>query len=445
MNLDSRRPPVTSRKFSSSAVENLILEIKNSIVDKKLAWLFENCFPNTLDTTVSYREINGKPDTFVITGDIPSMWLRDSTGQIWPYLALAKEDLNLDNLIKGVINRQAKSILIDPYANAFNDGPIGSQWENDLTDMKPELHERKWELDSLCYVIRLACGYWKKTADNSCFDHNWKKAMKLVLKTFKEQQRKKNTGPYKFQRITAWQTDTVPGGGYGNPVKPVGLIYSIFRPSDDAAIFPFLIPSNLFAAVSLEQLADIFTEVYEDKDFAGECFVLAEEIKKAVNNYAVYKHPDYGEVFCFEIDGFGNRLLMDDANIPGLLSLPYLGCTDIEDEIYKNTRKFALSNDNPYFFKGKYGEGLGSPHTLTDNIWPMSIIMRAMTSKNDEEIVQCLNMLKKTHAGKGFMHESFRKNNPEKFTRQWFAWANSLFSELIIKINEERPYILRKN
>ena len=228
----SHRPPPDQRRFISRAVEETIGRVKAAIGDPELAWLFENCFPNTLDTTVDYSIANGVPDTFVITGDIEAMWLRDSTAQVWPYLPLADGDVHLQNLLAGVIRRQTKCILIDPYANAFNKGPGESPWKDDLTDMKPELHERKWEVDSLCYPIRLAHGYWKATGDTSPFDDDWRRAMHLVVRTFREQQRKEGRGPYRFQRVTGWQTDTVAGGGYGNPIRPVGLICSIFRPSD---------------------------------------------------------------------------------------------------------------------------------------------------------------------------------------------------------------------
>jgi len=235
----SARPPVRKRKFRSKAVEETIREIESFLgSDNELAWLFSNCFPNTLDTTVTFSEKEGRPDTFVITGDIHAMWLRDSSAQVWPYVPLAPRDPQLKALIAGVINRQVKCIHIDPYANAFNDGPGQSEWMNDLTDMKPELHERKWEIDSLCYPVRLAHGYWKATGDTSVFDASWSSAMRLIIKTFREQQRKDNPGPYKFQRVTGWQTDTVAGAGYGNPINPVGLIVSIFRPSDDATIWP---------------------------------------------------------------------------------------------------------------------------------------------------------------------------------------------------------------
>ncbi|MGE5680490.1 MAG: glycoside hydrolase family 125 protein, partial [Bacillota bacterium] len=281
----SQRPPENKRKFVSEAVEAKIKVVKNSISDDEIAWLFENCFPNTLDTTVELNTIDGKPDTFVITGDIHAMWLRDSTAQVWPYLPLTNQDKKLKELIAGVINRQVKCILIDPYANAFNSGPTGSHWEKDLTKMKPELHERKWEIDSLCYPVRLSYGYWKTTNDASAFDKNWQLAMKLIVKTFIEQQRKVNPGPYSFQRVTSWQSDTVPLSGWGNPTRPVGLIHSMFRPSDDCCVYPFLIPSNLFAQKTLLQLSEIFLEVFNDRNFSDQCSAFSEEIHQAIENY----------------------------------------------------------------------------------------------------------------------------------------------------------------
>ena len=437
------RPPINSRKFVSEVVEETILKVKQQIADEVIAQLFESCFPNTLDTTINFNIVNGKPDTFVITGDINAMWLRDSTAQVWQYLPLVKSDENLKEMIKGVINRQTKCVLLDPYANAFADGTASSEWTSDLTEMKPGLHERKWELDSLCYTIRLAYNFWKITGDASCFDEDWRSAAKQIYKTFVEQQRKNDLGSYKFGRITAWSTDTVPGNGYGNPVNPNGLIVSAFRPSDDATIFPFLIPSNFFAAISLKQLAVMTESIYDDSDFSQKCIALAEEVETALNDYAIVNHPKYGDILAYEIDGFENKLLMDDANIPNLLSLSYLSCLSPVDPLYLNTRKFVLSQSNPYYFEGNSANGVGSPHTLINRIWSMSIIMRAITSYDDEEITLCLRMLKNTHAGTFLMHESFDKNNPADFTRSWFAWANSLFGELIIKIVNEKPYLLR--
>ena len=433
----SQRPKANDRLFKSEAVEATIVKIKKLLTNPRLAWMFENCFPNTLDTTVHYRLLNGEDDTFVYTGDIHAMWLRDSGAQVWPYVQLANKDPHLKKMLAGVINRQTKCILIDPYANAFNDGPVGGDWMSDLTDMKPELHERKWEIDSLCYPIRLAYYYWKVTGDVSVFSSDWVKAMELVLKTFKEQQRKDGVGPYKFQRVTERQLDTMSNNGLGNPVKPVGLICSAFRPSDDATTFQFLIPSNFFAVTSLREAAEILTTVKKNTKLAQECTDLAQEVETALKKYAINDHPQYGKIYAFEVDGFGNQLLMDDANAPSLLSMAYLNAMDVNDPIYQNTRRFVWSEDNPYFFKGSAGEGIGGPHIGYDMVWPMSIMMKAFTSTDDQEIRTCIKMLMDTDAGTGFMHESFNKNDAANFTRAWFAWQNTLFGELILKLVDD--------
>ena len=440
----SKRPTKADRKFTSKAVEKVIREVKKAIGNEELAWMFENCFPNTLDTTVKFKIENEKPDAFIITGDIDAMWLRDSTAQVWPYLRLVNEDNELKELVRGLIFRQSKLIQIDPYANAFNDGPLGSKWESDNTEMKPELHERKWEIDSLCYPIRLAYHYWKTTNDKSCFDQDWVLAMQSILRTFKEQQRKESRGPYSFTRQASKASETLIENGFGHPVKPVGLIVSSFRPSDDATILPFLIPSNHFALVSLRQLSEIATDAMGDDDLALNAESLADEVEEALMQFGYGNHPDFGKILAYEADGFGNVLFMDDANIPSLLALPYLGAMVADDPIYQNTRKFLLSQSNPWFFKGKYAEGIGGPHVGADMVWPMSIIMRALTSADNEEIMTCLKMLMATHAGTGFMHESFHKDDPTQYTRDWFAWANTLFGELIYKIYRERPELLKK-
>lgn len=440
----TNRPPESMRTFRSKAVEDEIVKVSRKIKDPEIAWMFENCYPNTLDTTVKFQKKDGQPDTFIITGDIDAMWLRDSTAQVWPYLHLVNHDTDLQDLFKGLIARQVKCILFDPYANAFNDGPIGSYWETDLTDMKPELHERKWEIDSLCYPVRLAYHYWVETGDSSPFGHEWMEAARAILKTFKEQQRKDSKGPYRFMRVTEKATDTMPGNGYGNPVVPNGLICSAFRPSDDATTFLFLIPSNYFAVVSLRQMADIAEKIYKDTLLAESCRELAGEVETALGKYAVAEHPYMGRVIPYETDGFGNCLFMDDANIPSLLSLPYLGAIDSHDQLYRNTRRLILSRYNPWYFEGTTASGIGGPHVGEEMIWPMSLIMQALTSDSDDEIVRCLTWLKNSHAGTGFMHETFHKDDPEKFTRSWFAWANTLFGELILTIASARPHLLNQ-
>jgi hypothetical protein len=437
------RIPESKRNFTSQAVENAIKEFKNGVKDKELSWLFENCFPNTLDTTVTHTSDNGKPDTYVITGDIDAMWLRDSSAQVWPYLNFVKEDQPLQQLIAGVIRRQTAYILKDPYANAFYHEPdkVG-EWAKDLTDMKPGVHERKWEIDSLCYPIRLAYQYWKITGDTSPFDSKWQEGIKSSLKVFRDQQRKEDLGSYKFQRTTPVGTDTLPMSGYGYPVKPVGLICSAFRPSDDATVYSFLIPSNFFAVVSLRQAAEMMKAIADDDKTAGELTKLAKEVEVALKNYAIVDDKKFGKIYAYEINGFGSFNLMDDANVPSLLSLPYLGAVSDNDEIYVNTRKFVLSDSNPFFFKGKAGEGIGGPHVGADMIWPMAITMRGLTSHDNAEIRNCIKMLKSSHAGTGFMHETFHKDNPEKFTRSWFAWANTLFGEFLWKTYKNNPGLL---
>ena len=434
----SARPAKQERLFRSDAVERKIKEVKKLLKNPYLAWMFENCFPNTLDTTVHYRTgADGEDDTFVYTGDIHAMWLRDSGAQVWPYVQLANQDEELRKMLRGVILRQWKCINIDPYANAFNDGPTGGEWMSDLTDMKPELHERKYEIDSLCYPIRLAYHYWQVTGDASVFGSEWLQAIRNILDTFREQQRKEGPGTYHFQRRTERQLDTVQNDGYGHPVKPVGLIASCFRPSDDATTFQFLIPSNFFAVTSLRKAAEVLAAVNGDNDTAAECRALATEVEEALRRYAVYQHPVYGPIYAFEVDGFGNQLLMDDANVPSLLAMAYLGDVPADDAVYRNTRRFVWSEDNPYFFRGSAGEGIGGPHIGYDMIWPMSIMMKAFTSTDDAEITRCIRMLMQTDAGTGFMHESFHKDDPKNFTRAWFAWQNTLFGELILKLIDD--------
>jgi len=438
------RPPLSRRKFTSPAVEQLIVDFTNSTANRELAWLFGNCFPNTLDTTVDFSMQNGRPDTYVITGDIDAMWLRDSSAQVWPYLPLMKQDSGLQQLISGVINRQTRCILKDPYANAFyKDEDKVSEWKKtDLTDMKPGIHERKWEIDSLCYPVRLGYGYWKATGDQSPFDKDWNQAMHLIIQTFREQQRKQGQGPYSFQRETSWATDGVAMSGYGYPAKYTGMIYSMFRPSDDATVFPFLIPSNCFALVILGYLSEMALHISKDRTLARESSALADELKNGIDNYGTVIHPRYGSLYVYETNGFGSHHLMDDANIPSLLSLPYLQYASLQDVIYRNTRDYVLSEENPFFFKGSAGEGTGGPHAGKDMIWPLGVCMRALTSTDDREIKFCLQMLQHSNAGTGYMHESFQKDDVSNFTRKWFAWANTLFGELVWKIFREKPYLL---
>ena len=428
----SNRPAPEKRCFSSEAVERTIAELSSKLTNPKLAWMFSNCFPNTIDTTVEYDEQAG--DTFVITGDIHAMWLRDSGAQVWPYLRLAGEDEHLRKMLAGVLMRQFRCIAIDPYANAFNKGPSGSKWESDITQMNPWLHERKWEVDSPCYVLRLAHGYWKATGDTSVFGDEWLEAVRAILRTFREQQRYEGQGPYSFMRRTPRGKDTKSWGGFGAPVKPCGLICSSFRPSDDASVLEFLIPSNFFAVSTLRKAAEILEGPCKQGKLARECRTLADEVAGALEEYAMVEHPKYGKIYAYEVDGFGSAILMDDANVPSLLAMPYLGCVSANDPVWQNTRRFVLSTDNPCYFEGTALKGVGGPHVGLGWVWPMSIIMQAFTSSDDAEIRDCIRTLISTDAGTGFMHEAVWKDDPAKFTRSWFAWANTLFGELILDL-----------
>ena len=433
-----QRPQPEARLFTSEAVEQEIARVCGMLENPRLRWMFANCYPNTLDTTVHYGEDSeGQPDTFVYTGDIPAMWLRDSGAQVWPYVRYVSEDPELRKMIAGVIRRQFKCICIDPFANAFNVEPVGPANSSDWPAANPYVFERKWEIDSHCYPIRLAYEYWKVSSDASVFDDTWIEAMTKILAVMKDQQRKDGPGRYRFLRVTDRQLDTKCVVGRGNPVKPVGLIASAFRPSDDATTFEFLVPSNFMAVTSLRKAAEILSAVNGREDLAAECTALAAEVEAALKEYAVVEHPEFGKIYAYEVDGFGSHFLMDDANVPSLLAMSYLGDVPADDPIYQNTRRFVWSKANPYFFEGTAGEGIGGPHIMAEVIWPMSIMMKAFTSDDDQEIRDCICQLMTTDAGTGFMHESFYRNDSETFTREWFAWQNTLFGELILKIIDD--------
>ncbi|AXI84464.1 metal-independent alpha-mannosidase [Xylella taiwanensis] len=441
----SRRPPKAQRRFVSPAVEQHLTQIKAKIADPELAWLFENCYPNTLDTTVTTGTRNGKPDTVVITGDIQALWLRDSAAQVHAYVPLSREDPALRHMLHGLIQRHAACIRLDPYANAFlpDDATQPLQWAvHDITEMQPGIGERKWEVDSLCYPIRLAHAYWRASDDTTPFDDDWRDAMHIVLRTFSEQQRLETRGPYTFQRPAPLATETLMLEGYGAPTRPNGMLHAMFRPSDDACVYPLLVPANLFAVVTLRQLATMSEAIHHDVAFASECRALAHDIEQATQRFGQRRDTDNQPFWVYEVDGYGNQLFMDDANAPSLLSLAYLGCCASTDPVFLRTRTLAWSERNPYFYRGRAATGVGSPHTGLKTIWPMSIIHYALASHDDTQIQQCLHWLKSTHAGTGFMHEAFNQDDANTFTRGWFAWANSLFGELIIDLAQRKPHLL---
>ncbi|RED47506.1 glycoside hydrolase family 125 protein [Seonamhaeicola aphaedonensis] len=443
-NFVSKRPPKQERLFTSESIEQVIKKVKKQLKDPELAWLFENCFPNTLDTTVFYKEENGRPLTHIITGDINAMWLRDSTCQVWPYIPYTKKDKKLKKMVAGLINWQADCVLVDPYANAFKkDISEKTHWINDITDMKDELHERKWEINSLLFVIRLAYEYWKVTGDTQVFDDNWEKAMVLIYDTLKEQQRFESPGPYSFMRISQSANEVVANNGYGRPTRKIGMIHATHR-QDDACVFPLYVPDNLMAVVELKHLAEMFENIRNNKKHARLCLEMADQVDEAIKDYAIINHRVFGDMYAFEVDGYGSHILLEESTVPNLMSLPYVGACSVEDFVYQNTRKWLLSDWNPKFVRGKRDEGIGSTHYAEPPkmIWPLSTISRALTANNEDEILFCIEQLKRSNAGTGFIHESYLPDNPDKFTRPWFSWVNTYFGEMILILLKKHPELL---
>ena len=436
-----RRPAPAVRRFASPAVERVITEVSSAIADPRLATLFSNCLPNTLDTTIDHHlDADGHPDTHVITGDIDAMWLRDSAAQVWPFLPLASSDAALRPMLAGVVRRQARCVLLDPYANAFYRDPVLGYWRHDRTEMRPGVHERKWELDSLAYFFRLSHGYWAATRDPSPFDDTWRRAVAHAFATLRVERDAADPerSPYRFERPGG---SALPNGGRGLPARACGLIRCAFRPSDDIVKFPFLVPANAMLAVALRDLASLLVTLGHPA-LATEASTLSTGLFEALETHALVHHPRHGEIWAYETDALGGVHLMDDANVPSLLSLPYLGFCARDDARYLRTRAFCLSSDNPHYVVGAAASGIGSPHTGPGTIWPMALTMRALTARDDEEIIACLRTLLATHAGEGLLHESFHADDPARFTRPWFAWANTLFGELVLTLHRERPHLL---
>ncbi len=395
--------------------------------------MFENCFLNTLKTTT--QTLPGG-QTFVITGDIPAMWLRDSTAQVMHYVRFAGEDKALAKLIEGLIARQMKYILLDPYANAFNksdakrlghkDRPLPSRW----------VWERKYEVDSLCNPVLLSWRYYEETGAGSWMDEGFHRALNVIVDTFTVEQNHEKSSPYTFERDNCPPSDTLPRNGRGTETTYTGMTWSGFRPSDDACQYGYLIPANLMAVKALEYIG-AFAGMLHDPALQKKTAALIDEIGQGIRDHGHVNHPVYGDIYAYEADGLGHHLLMDDANVPSLLALPYLGVCPPDDPTYLRTRAFVLSPDNPYYRKGATAAGVGSPHTPEGYIWPISLCVQAMTSLDTTEASELVKMLLNTHAGTGFMHESFDPGDPNKFTRSWFAWANSMFGETIFRLHEK--------
>ena len=396
----------------------------------EMAALFHNCFPNTLDTTTTLEEDG---TTFILTGDIPAMWLRDSSAQVHQYLPFAHQDPQLRRIFEGLIRRQARYILTDPYANAFNRNPDNAGFPDDVTEQNPWVWERKYEVDSLCNPVCLAWEYWKATGSTAAFEETFHKALHVIVALWRKEQRHGTHSDYSFKRPGAPVSDSLPFDGKGSPVHFTGMTWSGFRPSDDACRFGYLIPANMHAVVSLRHMAELAEAVFADAGLALEALRLADEIDDGIRTYGIYRHPIHGDMYAYETDGFGNYNLMDDANVPSLLSIPYLGYAPADDPVYVNTRRFILGAENPHHHVGKVVRGIGSPHTPPGYVWPIALAMQALTSEDPDEIRALAGMLAKADAGTGYMHESVDPDRPEIYTRPWFAWANSLYAEMLLK------------
>lgn len=399
----------------------------------KLAEMYSRCFESTWETTLQRSE----GTVFLVTGDIPAMWLRDSSAQVYHYLPFASQYEEVGDAICQLMKRQFMYISLDPYANAFNKEPNGSCWEHDDTSFapgaEPWIWERKYEIDSLCYPIRLAHGFWKQTGRADWLDESFLRAADAVLAVWEREQHHAEQSDYYFNRTNCPVSDTLPCAGRGNPVAYTGMTWSGFRPSDDACRYGYLIPANFFAVRSLEMLTEMLIALQPVPALITRARKLHDEIQAGLHAHAVVEHPDFGPVYAYEVDGMGNFHLMDDANVPSLLSLPYLGCVKADDPVYLNTRRMLLSKVNPYYYEGTAAKGIGSPHTPPGYVWPISLCIQGLTSEDREEILSLIDTLSAIDADTFLMHEGVDVNNPMNFTRDWFAWANSIFSEFIEK------------
>lgn len=417
----------------ATLTENEIVQmVQERMKDRpKIIEMFKNCYQNTLETTI-HRHDDGT--VFMLTGDIPAMWLRDSVNQLRPYLILAGQDEDLQAVIEGVLKTQLQSILLDPYANAFNEFDNGKGHQADRTAMSGWIWERKYEIDSLCYPLQLAYLYWKNTGKTSHFTPTFVEAARLILQTWRTEQHHGEQSTYTFERDDCPPTDTLTHEGKGTPVGYTGMTWSGFRPSDDACVYGYLVPSNMFAVVVLKYLEEIDEAILHDGELAREAKALRLEIEAGIARYGVIEDAEYGQIYAYEVDGLGGVHLMDDANVPSLMALPYLDYCDKTDPVYLNTRKLLLSPRNPYYYEGEFAKGIGSPHTPVDYIWHIALSIQGITSADEAEREALLDMFAHTDAGTGFVHEGFHKDNPQNYTREWFSWSNAMFVEFVLSV-----------
>lgn len=402
------------------------------IADPKLQNLYRRCALSTAETALRPQEDGS---IFVLTGDIPAMWLRDSAAQVTHYLTSAHLP-EVADLIEGVLRRQLMYIAIDPYTNAFNPEPNGEGWVEDLPDHGPWAHERKYEVDSLCYPIRLLYLYWKKSGRDTLIREKLEETARTILTVWRNEQHHAEKSPYWFVRPSDYPP-CLPCEGKGNPVAYTGMTWSGFRPSDDPCTYGYLTASNMFAVVVLGYMAEMLRTVCGNETLAAECESLRAELEEGIRRFAIVEHPTYGSIYACETDGMGHYSMIDDANIPSLLSIPYIGYADATDPVYQNTRRYLLSKENPYYFEGKYARGIGSSHTPHGYVWHMALVMQGLTALTREEKREMLDMVTATDADTGLLHEGFHVDDPKQYTREWFTWPCSLFAEFVERCVDE--------
>ncbi|KAI6080326.1 glycoside hydrolase family 125 protein [Hypoxylon rubiginosum] len=462
-----QRPSPECRTFNSSLVEDALSGLKDEIYDVDLYRLFENTYPNTLDTAVKWRGVaanNSEEElAFIITGDIDAMWIRDSANQIAPYKMVLKNSTDkLASVFRGVINLQARYLIISPYCNSFQPPPesgISPAQNGGIYSVTPPYDRNivftcNFELDDFGGFLQLSHDYYTATGDADFFGKfQWIEAVQSVLAA-SEAMRAATYGPdgkwikpaYTFQSQTMSASGTLANNGVGMPVNYTGMARSPFRPSDDSALFDFSIPANMMLSRYLDATAAIMDQLPNaPKGLAGQMRDMATEIRDGISHWGVVKAPSGKQVFAYEVDGFGGQNLMDDANIPSLLSAPFLGYLDKNDTVYRNTRDFILGRSNPWWCEGPYINAVGSPHVRPDAAWPMAAIMRAMTSDDDMEIITAIKEILRSTDGLGLIHESVNSFDTSDWTRQWFTWANGLFGQMIMDLADRKPHLLKES
>lgn len=370
--------------------------------DPRLASLYQGALKNLEAQFIAMDD----QTIYVSTGDIPAEWLRDSSVQVRPFLFFAKNNPDVRAFLKGVILRQAKSMAKDPYANAF---------KRDYS-----IWERKYELDSLSNPILLAWTYWKVTGDASVFSPDVRAGFEVAIATMGKEQNHNADPNYYHQELR------------NNPVAFTGMVWSGFRPSDDGCEYNYLIPSEMMTVQALGAVAEIERTVFSDEVKAAAAEKLRREIHDGIQRHGIIRTEKYGDVYAYEVDGLGNYKLMDDGNLPSLLSAPWYGYLSQNDPVYQNTRRFVLSSDNPFYFQGSIARGVGSPHTRRGMVWPLALLAQAFTANNSQEYQATLEMLIASDPGDHVLHESFDPSNPARFTRKDFGWPNAMLIELLL-------------